>query len=99
MRKKVPLEVKMEALRLLQSGMSVQSVSKRLGVLHGELQTWSLIYEKEGEKGLAVYPKNMCTDDIKDKIICTYRQKSVPLHHVCTQETQSFRLYKCGSGQ
>ena len=75
----------MEALRLLQSGMSVQSVSKRLGVLHGELQTWSLIYEKEGEKGLAVYPKNMCTDDIKDKILWKYRKKRVPLHTLSAQ--------------
>ena len=72
----------MEALKLLQSGMSVQSVSKRLGVLHGELQTWSLIYEKEGEKGLSAYPKNICIGSIKDKIICTYRQKSVPLHQI-----------------
>jgi transposase len=80
MRKEVPLAVKMEALKLLQSGMSVQSVSKQLGVLHGELQTWSLIYEKEGEKGLSAYPKNICIGSIKDKIICTYRQKRVPLH-------------------
>ena len=82
MRKKVPLAVKMEALKLLQSGMSVQSVSKQLGVLHGELQTWSLIYEKEGEKGLSAYPKNICIGSVKDKIICTYRQKSVPLHQI-----------------
>ena len=80
MRKKVPLAVKMEALKLLQSGMSVQSVSKQLGVLHGELQTWSLIYEKEGKNGLSAYPKNICIGSIKDKIICTYRQKRVPLH-------------------
>ena len=75
----------MEALRLLQSGMSVQSVSKRLGVLHGELQTWSLIYEKEGEKGLAAYPKNLCSGDIKDKILWKYRKKRVPLHTLSAQ--------------
>ena len=80
MRKKVPLEVKMEALKLLQSGESANAVSKQLSISNGELQTWSLIYAKEGERGLAVYPKNTCTDDIKDKIICTYRQKRVPLH-------------------
>ena len=62
--------------------MSVQSVSKQLGVLHGELQTWSLIYEKEGEKGLSAYPKNICIGSIKDKIICTYRQKNVSLHQI-----------------
>jgi transposase len=78
--KKVPLEVKMEALKLLQSGESFQSVSKRLRISDGELKTWNLIYEKEGEKGLAAHPKNVCTDDIKSKIICTYRQKRVPLH-------------------
>jgi len=70
----------MEALKMLESGKSVQSVSKQLGVSYGELQTWSLIYEKEGEKGLAAYPKNVCTDDIKRKIICRYAEKSVPLH-------------------
>ena len=80
MRKKVPLEVKMEALKLLQSGESLKSVGKQFGVTSGELQTWSLIYEKEGEKGLAAYPKNVCTDDIKRKIICRYDKKSVPLH-------------------
>ena len=26
-------------------------------------------------------------------------EKMYPLHHVRTQETQAFRLYKCGSGQ
>ena len=26
-------------------------------------------------------------------------EKMYPLHHVRTQEAQSFRLYKCGSGQ
>jgi transposase len=78
--KKVPLEVKMEALKLLQSGESFQSVSKLLHINDGELKTWSLIYEKEGEKGLASHPKNVCTGKIKDKIICTYRQKRVPLH-------------------
>ena len=78
--KKVPLEVKLEALQLLQSGESFLSVSKRLRINHGELKTWSLIYEKEGEIGLASYPKNVCTDKIKDKIICIYRQKRVPLH-------------------
>ena len=48
--KKVPLEVKMEALKLLQSGESFQSVSKRLRIVSGELKTWSLIYEKEAIK-------------------------------------------------
>ena len=80
MRKKVPLEVKMEALKLLQSGKSANAVSKQYRIPAGELQTWSLIYEKEGEKGLAAYPKNVCTDDIKDKIIWKYREKRVPLH-------------------
>jgi transposase len=80
MRKKVPLEVKMEALKLLQSGESANAVSKQLSISNGELQTWSLIYAKEGERGLAVYPKNICIGAIKDKIICTYRQKRVPLH-------------------
>ena len=70
----------MEALKLLQTGMSVLSVSKQLGINHGELQTWNLIYEKEGEEGLAAYPKNYCTDAIKTKIICAYDKKSVPLH-------------------
>ena len=27
------------------------------------------------------------------------KEKMYPLHHVRTQEAQSFRLYKCGSGQ
>ena len=78
--KKVPLEVKLEALKLLQSRESFQSVSKRLRICSGELKTWSLIYEKEGEQGLASYPKNVCTDNIKDKIICRYQEKRVPLH-------------------
>ena len=82
MRKKVPLAVKMEALKLLQSGESANAVSKQLSISNGELQTWSLIYEKEGEKGLSAYPKNICIGSIKDKIICTYRQKSVPLHQI-----------------
>ena len=80
MRQKVPLEVKLEALKLLQSGESFQSVGKRLRVRDGELKTWYLIYDKEGESGLAAHPKDICTDDIKCKIICTYRKKRVPLH-------------------
>ena len=80
MRKKVPLEVKLEALKLLQSGNAANAVSKQYLIPDGELKTWSLIYEKEGEKGLAAYPKNVCTDDIKRKIICAYDGKSVPLH-------------------
>ena len=80
MRKKVPLEVKMEALKMLQSGESAHAVSKQLRIGLGELQTWLLIYAKEGERGLAAYPKNICIGAIKDKIICTYRQKRVPLH-------------------
>ena len=47
MRKKVPLEVKMEALKLLQSGESANAVSKQLSISNGELQTWSLIYAKK----------------------------------------------------
>ena len=70
----------MEALKLLQSGESLKSVSTQLGISSGELQTWSLIFEKEGEKGLGAYPKNICTDAIKRKIICRYDGKSVPLH-------------------
>ena len=70
----------MEALKMLQSGASANAVSKQLSISNGELQTWSLIYVKEGERGLAVYPKNVCIGKIKDKIICTYRQKRVPLH-------------------
>lgn len=70
----------MEALKMLQSGESAHAVSKQLRIGLGELQTWLLIYAKEGERGLAAYPKNICIGAIKDKIICTYRQKRVPLH-------------------
>jgi len=70
----------MEALRLLQSGLSANAVSKQLSISNGELQTWSLIYAKEGERGLAVYPKNICIGKIKEKIICTYQKKALPLH-------------------
>ena len=72
----------MEALKLLQSGESANAVSKKLHIRDGELQTWSLIYAKEGEKGLAAYPKNICIGSIKDKIIWRYREKSVPLHEI-----------------
>lgn len=70
----------MEALKMLQSGASAHIVSQQLHIRDGELQTWLLIYAREGERGLAAYPKNICYDAIKDKIICTYRQKRVPLH-------------------
>ena len=72
----------MEALKLLQSGASANAVSKQLSISNGELQTWSLIYAKEGERGLAIYPKNVCIGKIKAKIICIYRKKIVPLHPV-----------------
>ena len=72
----------MEALKMLQSGASAHIVSQQLHIRDGELQTWLLIYAREGERGLAAYPKNICYDAIKDKIICTYRQKSVPLHQI-----------------
>ncbi len=80
MRQKVSLELKVEALGLLKTGLSISSVSKQLKIPSGVLQTWSQIYAKEGVKGLATYPKNICSGDIKEKIICTYRQKRVPLH-------------------
>ena len=70
----------MEALKMLQFGVSAHAVSQRLHIRDGELQTWLLIYAREGERGLAAYPKNICYDAIKEKIICTYRQKRVPLH-------------------
>ncbi len=70
----------MEALKMLQSGASVYAVSRQFHIRDGELQTWLLIYAREGERGLAAYPKNICYDAIKEKIICTYRQKRVPLH-------------------
>ena len=85
MRPKVSLELKMEALKLLQTGLSVQSVSKQFRITSGELQTWSLIYAKEGERGLAAYPKNICTGIIKDKILWKYREKRVPLHTLSAQ--------------
>ena len=85
MRQKVSLELKMEALKLLQTGLSVQSVSKQFRITSGELQTWSLIYAKEGERGLAAYPKNICTGSIKDKILWKYREKRVPLHTLSAQ--------------
>ena len=71
MRKKVPLAVKMEALKMLQSGASAHAVSRQFHIRDGELQTWLLIYAREGERGLAAYPKNICYDAIKEKIICT----------------------------
>ena len=85
MRPKVSLELKMEALKLLQTGLSVQSVSKQFRITSGELQTWSLIYAKEGIKGLAAYPKNICSGDIKAKILWSYREKRVPLHTLSAQ--------------
>ena len=80
MRQKASLELKAEALGLLKTGLSVSSVSKQLKIPSGVLQTWSLIYSKEGIKGLAAYPKNICTGSIKDKILWKYREKRVPLH-------------------
>lgn len=80
MREKVSLELKAEALRLLKTGLSVSLVSKQLKIPSGVLQTWSQIYAKEGVKGLAAYPKNICSGDIKAKILWSYREKRVPLH-------------------
>ena len=80
MRQKVSLELKVEALGLLKTGLSISSVSKQLKIPSGVLQTWSQIYAKEGVKGLAAYPKNICSGDIKDKILWSYRKKRVPLH-------------------
>ena len=79
MREKVSLELKAEALGLLKTGLSVSSVSKQLKIPSGVLQTWSQIYAKEGVKGLAAYPKNICSGDIKAKILWSYREKRVPL--------------------
>ena len=85
MRQKASLELKAEALGLLKRGLSVSSVSKQLKIPSGVLQTWSLIYAKEGERGLAAYPKNICTGSIKDKILWKYRKKRVPLHTLSAQ--------------
>ena len=85
MRQKASLELKAEALGLLKRGLSVSSVSKQLKIPSGVLQTWSLIYAKEGERGLAAYPKNICTGSIKDKILWKYREKRVPLHTLSAQ--------------
>ena len=80
MRQKASLELKAEALGLLKTGLSVSLVSKQLKIPSGVLQTWSQIYAKEGVKGLAAYPKNICSGDIKAKILWSYREKRVPLH-------------------
>ena len=80
MRQRVSLELKHEALGLLESGESVAAVSKRLHISSGELRTWVQVYAKEGEKGLSAYPKNICTDEIRRKIVCRYGKDRVPLH-------------------
>ena len=67
MRQKLSLELKVEALGLLKTGLSISSVSKQLKIPTGVLQTWSQIYAKEGVKGLAAYPKNICSGEIKDR--------------------------------
>lgn len=85
MREKVSLELKAEALRLLKTGLSVSLVSKQLKIPSGVLQTWSQIYAQEGVKGLAAYPKNICSGDIKAKILWSYREKRVPLHLLSAQ--------------
>ena len=54
MREKVLLELKVEALRLLKTGLSVSSVSKQLKIPSGVLQTWSQIYAK----GRPIYGPN-----------------------------------------
>ena len=36
MKKKVPIELKMEALKMLESGESAKAVSKRLSISNGE---------------------------------------------------------------
>ena len=90
MREKVSLELKVEALGLLKTGLSISSVSKQLKIPSGVLQTWSQIYAKEGMKGLAAYPKNICSGDIKDKILWSYRKKRVPLHLLSAQYSVSY---------
>lgn len=85
----------MEALKLLESGESFQSVSRRLRMSAGELKTWSLVYEKEGVKGLSSYPKNICSGKIKDRIICTYRQKRVPLHTFSARYSVPYSSVTC----
>lgn len=80
MSKKVSLSLKREALKLVHSSESLSAVSTQFHICTEELQTWRLVYEKEGGKGLAAYPRNICTDAIKSRIICSYRQKRTFVH-------------------
>ena len=80
---------------MLQTGLSVQSVSKQFRITSGELQTWSQIYAREGVKGLAAYPKNICSGDIKAKILWSYREKRVPLHLLSAQYSVPYSSVCC----
>ena len=86
MSQKASLELKVEALGLLKTGLSISSVSKQLKIPSGVLQTWSQIYAKEGVKGVTspvrmsfFHLGTLCCSEILD---CPFVEKIEHKHKV-----------------
>lgn len=74
-----PLEERIEAIRLLKQGMSINAVGKRFGAEHHMILQWSKMYDRYGIDGLrSPYSKRIIVE--KDNAFsCNCAKKSVPL--------------------
>ena len=86
MSQKASLELKVEALGLLKTGLSISSVSKQLKIPSGVLQTWSQIYAREGVNGVTspvrmsfFHLGTLCCSEILD---CPFVEKIEHKHKV-----------------
>ena len=73
------------------SWVRVPLVTLKKEAVSNETKRYSLYF---GMTGMSMVPA-----EINWVVLGGASEKMYPLHHVRTQEAQSFRLYKCGSGQ
>lgn len=74
-----PLEERIEAIRLLKQGMSMNAVGKHFGAEHHMILQWSKMYDRYGIDGLrSPYSKKLIVEK-NSTFSCDCAKKSVPL--------------------
>lgn len=80
MNEKVPFSTRMEAVKRVQSGESVKSVSRVMKLDATEIEVWRYLLEEEGPNAVRLHPRIRANYALRCEIICEYEKKVVPLH-------------------
>ena len=80
MSNKVPFSTRLEALKMLNEGLSTKEVSKKLKINSTELLVWRELFENEGANAVRLHPRKHADYATKCEIISEYEKNKVPLH-------------------